>query len=128
MNKRAFTLVELLVTLVIIALIGGIGIMSFTILFGTSEERYYKALESSVLLAGSDYFLDHRELLPSSNQVSEVSINKLVSENYLEQPKKSNGDTCNDGKVVAYKENGKYQYEVCITCDNDHLSSGKYCN
>lgn len=128
MNKRGFTLSELLVTLVIIALIAGIGVMSFNLIFGTSEERYYTALESSIRLAGNDYFLDHRDLLPTGDKVSSVTIAQLVSEKYLEQPKTSTGYICNDGKVFVYKENNKYRYEACIECDAKHVSTGRYCS
>ena len=128
MSKKGFTLIELLVVILIIALLGGVGVISFTSIFGTSAERYYESIESSIVLAGNDYYLDHREELPIANHVNNVSIATLVDGKYIEPIKKSNGETCTEGKVYVYKdENNKYRYETCIECDGSYTSKGKYC-
>ena len=126
--KRGFTLIELLVTIVIISLVGGIGAFSYQNFFNVGKNRYYDNLESSILLAGSDYFLDHRENLPTENSFKEVPVSRLVDEKYIEPIKDSKGKTCTKGRVLAYRNNGKYFYEVCLECDEDeYSSSGKYC-
>ena len=79
MNRKGFTLVELLAVIVIIAIIGGIGFISINYLFGVSEEEFYENLENNIMLAGSEYFLDHRRELPVGNYMSEVSINNLIA-------------------------------------------------
>ena len=126
--KKGFTLIELLVTIVIISLLGALGVISLTSIFNVSETKYYDDLESNMLLAGNDYFLDHRDELPNENYVSEVSLSKLIEEKYIEPLKKSNGESCDLGKVYVYRNDSKYQYEACIFCDENHVSKGKYCN
>jgi len=63
-NKNAFTIIELLVTFVIITLVGGIGISSFNNIFSGVDKNYYQKLEQSLLLSENDYFESHREELP----------------------------------------------------------------
>ena len=127
MNKKGFTLVEVLVTMVIVALLGGVGVVSYQTFFKSGEERYYDSLESDLLLAGNDYFTDHRDELPTGNYYSEVSLSDLMREKYIEEVKDSHGNSCTVGKVFVYRENNKYVYEACLDCDG-YKSSGKYCN
>ena len=87
-DKKGFTLVEVLVTIVIIGLLSGIGIIAYQSFFNTGEEKYFNALESDILLAGNDYFTDHRDELPSGNNISEVSLTDLINAKYIEELKK----------------------------------------
>ena len=63
----------------IIAIIAGIGVISYNSFFATGEANYYKALESDVLLATNDYFLDNRDKLPVAEEYSEVEISDLIN-------------------------------------------------
>ena len=128
MNKKGFTLIEVLVTIVIISLVSGIGVISYQTFFRTGEDRYYDALESDVLLAGSDYFIDHRDQLPTGNEVNYVSLSDLIDNKYIEPVKDSDGNICTEGKVYAYRENNKFKYEACIINCGGHTSKGKYCD
>ena len=125
MNKKGFTLVEVLVTITIIAIISGIGVVSYRTFFDNGKTSYYKSIESNILLAASDYFLDHRDLLPVTDNYVEESLDKLVAKKYIEEVKDSKGKPC-AGSVIAYKEDKKYSYSVCLKCD-DYESNGKYC-
>ena len=122
MKNKAFTVIELLV---IIALLGGIAIVSYNSVFQKVEESYYSSLENGLLLSGNDYFQDHRKELPISGY-SVVSVSDLISSNYTEQLKDRSGNNCNSGKVFVYKGNTGYEYEVCLECGN-YKSEGNYC-
>ena len=128
MQKKGFTLVELLVTIVIIALLGGVGVIGFSNLLGGGVNQYYRTLESSILLAGNDYFLDHRDELPDESSLSEVSLTDLIEGKYIEPVKDSKGNLCSNGKVYAYRENNKYNYETCLICDDGYQTQGTYCS
>jgi uncharacterized repeat protein (TIGR02543 family)/prepilin-type N-terminal cleavage/methylation domain-containing protein len=127
MNKKGFTLIELLAAIILIALLGGIGIVSYRTIFKTSEERYYNAIESNMMLAGNDYFEDHRNELPIGSEFKEVTLTTLVNSKYMEEVKDTEGNTCTTGSVFAYRENNKYKYEACLTCGG-YESSGRFCN
>ena len=126
MNKKGFTLIELLAVIVIIGIIGGIAIVSIRSVVKTGDEKYFNALESNVLLAGQDYFTDHRDQLPTGNFYREVTLTDLVNNKYVEQPKDSKGNACSSGMVYVYRENNKYVYEVCLTCGG-YESEGTHC-
>ncbi len=126
MNKRGFTLIEILSALVIIALLSGMAIIGTSTFFKSAEERYYETVESNILLAGNDYFTDHRDMLPTENNYSEISLDELVADKYMEEVHDSEGNICTDGVVFAYRDNSKYHYEVCLKCAN-YTSSGRKC-
>ena len=126
MNRKGFTLVELLTVIVIIALISGIAVIGYKVIFSQSEEDYYKNLENSLMLAGNDYFIDHRLELPVGNYTSPVDINTLVNNKYIEPVKDSNGNICTNGKVIAYNENNQFNYVACIKC-GDYETDNDYC-
>ena len=55
-DKKGFTLIEILAVFLILAIIGGAVVLSYTRFFKSGEEDYYHNLESSILLAGNDYY------------------------------------------------------------------------
>ena len=128
MKNKGFTLIELLVSIVIISLLSGIGIFSYQSIFKTNEERYYDALESNILLAGNDYFEDHRDELPTGNNYSEVSLASLIDSKYIEQIADTKGNACREGSVFAYRENNKFKYEACLVDCGGYNSTGRYCS
>ena len=127
MNKKGFTLIELLVTIVIMGLLSGIGIISYRSFFQTAEDKYYIVIENNLLLAGNDYFADHRDMLPSEGNSREVPLASLIDLKYIEEVKDTNGNLCRDGVVIVSRKNNKYHYEVCFTCGK-YVSSGNSCN
>ena len=126
MNKRGFTLIEVLVVIIIIGLISGIGIVAYNAFFDTAKDKYYNSLESNMLLAGNDYFEDHRDLLPLGNDYSIVSLVTLIEDKYIDPVKDYDGKECLEGTVFAYRENNKFKYEACLKCEN-YESSGSFC-
>ena len=127
-NRKGFTLVELLVSIVIISLLSGMGIIGYQSFFKTAENRYFDALESNILLAGNDYFEDHRSELPVGNDYSEVSLASLIDAKYMEPITDTNGNECREGSVFAYRENNKLKYETCIVNCGGYSSTGRYCS
>ena len=127
MRNKGFTLIELLVSILIISLLSGITVYFSTTFYKTNEEKYYNAIESSILLAGNDYFQDHRDELPTGSNYSEVSLANLIDNKYIEPVTDTDGNTCRNGSVFAYRENNIFKYEVCIVECGEYSSSGRYC-
>ena len=128
MNKKGFTLVELLITFVIIGIISGLGVFAYNSIFGLATDEYYITIENSMLFAGNEYFSDHRSERPTLNETREVSLSTLVERKYLDPVKDSNGNVCNNGKVYIYRENNKYNYVACLVDCGGYNSHGKFCD
>lgn len=127
-DKKGFTLIEILAVFLILAIIGGAVVLSYTRFFKSGEEDYYHNLESSILLAGNDYYTDHRDELPMGGTHSEVLLTTLMEEKYIEEVKDTKGNVCTEGKVIAYRDNNNYKYEACLIDCGEYSSSGYYCS
>ena len=128
MKNKGFTLIELLVVIVLMSLLSGVAVVFSSSFYKTSEERYYDALENNILLAGNDYFEDHRDELPTGVNYSEVSLASLIDNRYIEPVTDTNGNLCRNGSVFAYRENNKFKYETCLVDCGGYSSSGRYCS
>ena len=129
MKNKGFTVIELLVSFVIIALIAGIGVISYNAINKRTETSYYKTIEENLLLSGNEYFEAHREELPIRGS-NVVSVKNLVDGKYMEPIKDKDGNTCTGGNVYIYRdsETNSYKYEVCLDCGDSYKSEGMYCS
>lgn len=114
MKKNAFTLVELLGTIVIFAIIIGITTIGFVKIKQSYALTYYKSLELAILSAGSEYFAYN------STDNSQVSLDYLIANKYLSEEIKS----CNlEKSYVSYEiVSNKKEYKVCLIC-SDYTST-----
>ena len=64
MKDKGFTLVELLATMVILAILILVGTMTVSNIFDNSKDNYYKSLENTLSIAGNESFNDNREDKP----------------------------------------------------------------
>ncbi len=126
-NKDGFTIVELVATFAILAVIMGIGILTFNYVFNRVSDDYYHTIENSLLLSGNEYYQDHRNELPV-NGYNKVAVKTLIDNHYIEPIKDKNGNICTEGDVYLYpKQQGQYNYDVRLKC-GDYESEGVYCN
>lgn len=85
-NKKGFTMVELLATIVILGLLVGVAIGAVSWILDSSEKNFYESLEKNLLLAAENYFADHRGALPKAiGQSRKLSLNTLVETNYMKK-------------------------------------------
>ena len=125
MNNKGFTLVELLAVITILAVIMGVAMVSYEGVFDKVDDSYYHAMESSMVIAGDLYFAEHKNLLPREG-TKKVSVNELVSGNYMNELKTSKGKTCERADVFVEVKNGKYHYTACLKCGK-YQSSDAIC-
>ncbi len=122
LNKKGFTLVELLATIAILGILMGVAIGAVSWILDDSEENFYDNLEKNVLLTAETYFADHRAMLPQVvGQKRRISIRTLVNNNYLKK-----GDVVDYGKVecdldqsyvyVTMESRGKFSYSLYLVC------------
>ena len=125
--KKGFTIIELIVTIVIIAIVGGIGVVAYNNIFDASSKNYYQTVEQSLLLSGSEYFEKNRDELPIKGY-NVVTLDNLEDGNYVSPVKDKKGGTCESGEVYVTRNPNtrQYDYEVCLKC-LDYESEGAFC-
>lgn len=135
MNKKGFTLVELLATIAIMGIMSGIAIMGVGRIIRRSRINYYKAEKNMIEIAAKNYFADHRSLLPKkANNKREIYVEILWTTKYLEKEPMShnNKTTClssgtKKSKITIKKiSKDKYEYKVDLYCEgiDEELSNG----
>ena len=156
LNKRGFTMVELLATIVIIGILGTVGVVGVTKSIKSAKDRYYVAQNKLFISAAQTYFTDNKSRLPmKSGTNKKVTLKTLNDENYIEKivdynKKEYNKDSfvtvtklglnmysyegnliLSNGQVQDYKKSGESDASVKFTVDNKDFSMNsdtKYTN
>jgi prepilin-type N-terminal cleavage/methylation domain-containing protein len=122
MNKRGFTLIELIAVIVLIssiALVTTVAIGKYTSYGFTSLDDQ---LEKQLVLSAKSYFSDNKKKLITNDKVI-IKYEELKSNNYITNDLvDSNGNSCYNSYVVVTKNNKKYKYTGCISCDNGYTN------
>ena len=121
LNKRGFTLIEIFVTIIILGILVTLGYFGIRGVINRGNDSYYKSQEDMLILAGREYFTDHREELPKEiREEATVTLETLINEKYIDPIKDENEVDCNfkESGVTAQKITDKdYQYYGRLTCD-----------
>lgn len=112
MNKKAFTLVELLVVMVIIAIIASIVVVSLTKSQKIARDTQRKSDLASIASALSSYYVDNKTYPTSANfALISPALNTLKTGGYISvlpvDP--------NDDSEYQYKSDGKQYKAISIT-------------
>ena len=116
LNKKGFTLIEILATVAIMGILSGVAIMGVTRYIEKTQREAYEMMQKTVYDAAASYFQKN----PSSNS---VDTQTLLSEGYLEtlQDPSNKNETCS-GDVEITKTLGlataldSYTYTVKLQC------------
>lgn len=122
LNKKGFTLVEILAAIVILGILMGIAIVSVSSILSNSKEGFYDNLEDQLILAAKSYYGDHRTLLPQNiGQERQVTVETLIKNNYLKRGSVVDYGKAECNTTVSYvsviKSSKKdYIYSVYLKC------------
>lgn len=124
MNKKGFTMVELLATIVVLSILSVIGIASMNKYVQQSKVRSYKLISESVYEATMNCIIQGKCSAPTSiGSKTTYTISELKTLEYLkkvENPGKKNSEC--DGSVnifIASASSSEYQnyyYQVNLNC------------
>ena len=133
MNKKGFTMIELMATITLLGIMLTLAVVSVSKQFNKARNTAYKDYEKTLEGAATNYILNHTGLLPKINDPNgtKVLATTLVNEGYLENMKdpKNNSLYCNNNSyvIVIRKNNVGFnmdlEYKVCLVCSKYKSSS-----
>lgn len=113
-NKKGFTLTEILAVIAILGVILAIAVPSYNSLSKKFEKAYYEKLEGSVLAAAKSYYKENAESRPAELLYSNVvTFSELIDNKNIDDIKgyKSNIDL--KGRIIIVKKAEGYDYKMC---------------
>ena len=105
-NSKGFTLVELIATIVLLALVMGIGSYSITTVIKNSREKDYSLLIKNIKDAVEGYYQECKFV--NNNCDNEITLGYLVKNGYL----KGNG-TDSSGAMILVNPNDEVDISSC---------------
>lgn len=133
MNKKGFTMIELMAAITLLGIMSTLAVVSVSKYLNKSKKTVYRDYEDTLKNAATNYFLDHTGLLPEINDVSgtKVLATTLINEDYLENMKDPTNKSfnCNNNSyvIVTRKDNVGFnmdlEYRVCLVCSKYKSSS-----
>lgn len=125
-NEKGFTMVELLGTIIILALLVTLAVVSVSGVLNSSYDTTYDTFETSMEEAATSYLLEHTEELPNEGGEVELSAAILVEKGYLdymEDPKNETANCQDESFVIVTRGedtgyNFDLDYKACLICGN----------
>ena len=133
MNKKGFTLIEIIAAVIILGVISIVAVVTYTSSMKEFRESYYSSLERTLVESGKEFFEDNRSYRPTTIFTAQkVPVSILESKSYIDDIKDYNGDKCDRSSyVIAIKAaKNDYIYHACLACSEDTYSNleDKYCD
>lgn len=120
MNQKGFTLVELLITIAIIAIISGLVFPNLTRIISKNKKEKFEYYANTIKEGAKLYIESYKDDIFDDNDSEQcvklrydTLYNKSLIKNYND-----NNTTCNNAKtfVKVTKISNKYKYEISILC------------
>lgn len=140
MNKKGFTLIEMITVVFILSVIMTLATYSLARYLKQGRDKSFKvlvnSLEDATLEAyascvanptGSNFCLTHD--IPSNGQSATINLSELVDENFIEKVKNpwNTSENCSSSSYVKVTRNSSdnisFTYKTCLICGT-HKSSG----
>ncbi len=113
-NKKGFTLTEILAVIAILGVILAIAVPSYNSLSKKFEKEYYEKLEGSVLAAAKSYYKENAESRPAELLYSSVvTFSELIDNKNIDDIKGYKSDSDLKGRIIIVKKVEGYDYKMC---------------
>lgn len=127
-NKKGFTLTEILAVIAILGVILAIAVPSYNSLSKKFEKAYYEKLEGSVLAAAKSYYKENAESRPAELLYSNVvTFSELKKNKNIDDIKGYKSVDDLKGRIIIVKKVEGYDYKMCYlepgTTDDEKKAS-----
>lgn len=113
-NKKGFTLTEILAVIAILGVILAIAVPSYNSLSKKFEKAYYEKLEGSVLAAAKSYYKENAESRPAELLYSNVvTFSDLKENKNIDDIKGYKSVDDLKGRIIIVKKVEGYDYKMC---------------
>lgn len=113
-NKKGFTLTEILAVIAILGVILAIAVPSYNSLSKKFEKAYYEKLEGSVLAAAKSYYKENAESRPAELLYSNVvTFSELIDNKNIDDIKGYKSESDLKGRIIIVKKVEGYDYKMC---------------
>ena len=119
-NKKGFTMIEIIAAVTILGILSVIGIVSVNSIIQKGKAEHYKTTEKNVRLTAESYAQTNRSYLPKNiGEMRKINLRLLVEDNYIEEVKDYYDKSCDlDASYVQifkYSKTG-YSYLTYLKC------------
>ena len=129
MNKKGFTLIEVLAVIVVLGTISVIFIPNVIKILNDNNLKIYKIKENELLKAAKSYAeYDEDFVSPTETDPTRyITMPTLVSKNYMNKILDTKtGNECSAFVKVTLSNVYGYEYEACLLCD-EYKTNKTFC-
>ena len=131
MNKKGFSLVELLAVIIILVILVTLGYAAVSSYIGDAHDTTYESFESSLVDGATNYLLEHSGNIPNEGESLVIDTAKLICDGYVDEliDPRDETKTCNLNSYTIVKRNNNsgynmdLEYTACLKC-SDYQSPG----
>lgn len=118
-NRKGFTLTEILAVIAILGVILAIAVPSYNSLSKKFEKEYYEKLDGSVLAAAKSYYKENAESRPAELLYSSVvTFSELIDNKNIDDIKGYKSESNLKGRIIIVKKAEDYDYKMCYLAPN----------
>ena len=127
MNRKGFTMVELLGVIVILGILSVISIVAIQGVLEKARKEYYKTQKNNMIMSTESYLNSNKNLLPKvSGQIIKVELGTLENNKFIDKVVDYNKNDCDstNSYVQVFKYRDEINYTSYLKCpsyndDND---------
>ena len=122
-NKKAFSMIELLATVVILGIVISIGVLGISSVLSNSHNKYNNSQKNLVQSAAEDYFANNKKDLPTIYmETKTIKLGELINGKYIGEIRDAGGHVCDKNEsyvIVTRIGSNKYKYNTVLKCGNN---------